>query len=278
MQQVIYADVLIFLNTVITFLLLLTVKQFTGASAGAGRLLIASFAGGVYSLIILAPKMNIFLMLAAKAAMCVSIVFIAFKAGSIRKMAKSALLFLAFSFLYAGIMYSLSCLFDTSFFSVNNGSVYFDLSVYSLIIISAVIYAVIRVLRKRFFTPSPEDMIYSADIFYRGSSVKVNALLDSGNSVKDIYTGKPVIILSAERAKCLTGVNLPDVPGEGDIPIRLLPVNALSSKKLLPAFTADSAVIFCDSISREVKGPCVAVTDNELGGEKYQALISGDFF
>lgn len=278
MQHVIYADVLIFLNTVITFLLLLTVKQFTGAMTGAGRLTLASFAGGCYSLIILAPQMNVFLMLLTKAAMCVSIVFIAFKAKSLKKMAKCSLLFLAFSFLYAGIMYSLSFVLDSSYFSVNNGSVYFDLSVYSLIVISAVIYTVIWFLRKRFFTPSPEDMIYCADISYRENTVKVKALLDSGNSVRDIYTGKPVIILSSSSAESLTGQKLPELPGEGDIPLRLIPVNSLSSKKLLPAFTAEKAVIFCDNGDREIKAPCVAVTEDSLGGEKYQALISCDIF
>jgi len=278
LQQVIYADVLIFINTVITFLLLLTVKQFTGAPTGPGRLVLAAFAGGAYSLVILAPEMNFFLVLLSKAAMCVSIVFIAFRAVSLRKMLKSSVLFLAFSFLYAGIMYSLSFIFSFSFVSVNNGSVYFDLSVYSLIIITLVIYGVIRFLRKLFFTPSPEDMIYRAVIYYRENSVNVKALLDTGNSVRDVYTGKPVIILSAGSAQILTGEKLLEIPEKGEIPIRFIPVKALSGSRLLPAFTAERAVISFDNNDREVNSPCVAVTDDSLGGEKYQALISGDIF
>ncbi|MBQ7637704.1 MAG: sigma-E processing peptidase SpoIIGA [Clostridia bacterium] len=266
------------MNTVITFLLLLPVKQFTGARTGAGRLTLASFAGGLYSLVMLAPEMNVLLALLTKSAMCVSIVFIAFREKKFRKMLRCVLLFSAFSFLYAGIMYFIVNVFGVSFFSVNNGSVYFNINAFSLICICCAVYAGIFFFRKRFFVPSPEDMIYGAKLYYRGNCVSVRALLDTGNSVKDIYTGNPVIILESRNASALTGQAGELAPGNAEIPVRLIPVSSLAAGKLLPAFTAERAVITNGPDEREIKTPCVAVTEDKLGGEKYQALISGDLF
>ena len=64
MQQVIYVDVLIFLNTIITFIILLTTVEISGVSPKTFRLLTGSLLGGIFSLIILAPEMNVFFVFA----------------------------------------------------------------------------------------------------------------------------------------------------------------------------------------------------------------------
>ena len=283
MQQVIYADVLVFLNTVITFILLLTVRQFTGAGTSAGRMIAASFVGGAYSLIILAPKMHFLLMLLAKTAMGVSITYIAFRVRSFRRMLKCLSLFLIASFLYAGIMYSLRYFIGSGFITVQNGSVYFDLSVYSLILITVLIYVVILILRKKVFGVRQEDMVYDLVLTLGENSVTVKALLDSGHTVRDIYTNQPVVILRSEEAGRLTETDCrtPDfwlcAAETGGIAWRLLPVRSLSGEKLLPTFSAETAQTAGENVLKKLGPVSVAVTEDRLGSEAYQALISEDF-
>ena len=164
MQQVVYADVLIVLNTVITFILLLTVKIFAGVSGNALRILLASFVGGVYSLIILAPKMPLILIFLAKSGMCVSITFIAFHIRNLRKMLRCCILFLCVSFLYAGILYAFSYFLQSDSLIVNNGAAYFQISAVSLILICSAVYGVIYLLRKKLFLIKQNDMIYDLNI------------------------------------------------------------------------------------------------------------------
>ena len=281
MRQIVYADVLVFLNTAVTFFLLLTVKQFAAVKTSAPRLIIASFVGGAYSLVLLAPKMHFLLLLLAKTAMSVSITLIAFHAISGRRLLRCLALFLGASFLYAGIMYALSYCLQGTFVTVNNGAVYYDISVYSLIGITALIYGVLLILRKKVFRFEKEDLICTVKLTCLQNEISVKALVDSGHNAKDVYTGRPVVILTRTQASQLAGRPLEVVElavgGSCSAPaVRLLPVHGLSGEKLLPAFTAESAEITGQNTYRFIKKVSVAVTDDPLGGEQYQALIGGD--
>lgn len=282
LQQVIYADVLIFFNTVITFILLLTVRAFVNVGSSSGRIMLASLVGGVYSLIILAPKMHFLLMLLAKTGMCVSITCIAFHAKSFRNMLRCAVLFAASSYLFAGVVYAISFIVQSEYLIVNNGFPYIQISIISMIIICVIVYAVLFLLRKTVFRMQEDDMLYNLHLSFSGEEIDVLALLDSGNSIRDIYTGKPVIILTSERAIQLTGSEIPSVFTDwtnlnGSVKWRLLPVHALDGDKLLPVFNADAVRIAKGSSNKTLASVCVAVTNDPLGNGRYQALLSRDF-
>lgn len=280
MQQVIYVDVLIVLNTVITFILLLCVRQFTGCATGSGRLVAASLVGGVYSLIILAPPMNLFLTLLTKAAVGLSIAYIAFRATRLRHILRSGLLFLGMSFLFAGVLYAVT-LTGTNRLTYNNGFGYMELSLPALVALCVALYLVILLLRKKVFLAKEQDAVYRMELFYKENSFRGSALLDTGNGLRNAYSDSEVILLTEDAAKSLTGFRVTaDVAKMSDLglPVRLLPVKALSAEKLLPAFTAEKLIVYDEGVRREVQSPCVAVTDDPLGRERYQALLSGSFF
>ena len=281
MQQVIYADVLVFMNTVITFILLLTVKAYAGVPTAAGRMVLASFVGGLFSLVILAPKMHFLLLLLAKAGMCVSITFIAFSIKNIKKMLRCAALFLLVSYLYAGITYAVSYIFQTQYLYVNNGFSYLPVQVPTLVLLTAAVYGGMLLLKKYVFRKDQADMIYDAQITFGDREIRVKALMDSGNSLRDIYTGKPVVILASSDASLLTGIGRAEdytdvLTADTGVCFRLLPVHTLNGEKLLPAFTVDRVRITDAQTEKVYRGMCVAVTDHPLGSEKYQALIGAE--
>ena len=279
MEQVIYADILVFFNTVITFILLLTTVLFTEARPKAARLIVASLVGGSYSLMILAPAMNLFSVFAARTAMCITLICIAFSPKKLREFIKQLAVFMLCNFLYSGIVYSVYYLAAPEYISVNNGYAYYNLSAVSLIAICSAVYACVFLIKKEFFNRKKTDDIYVADILYRKKTINVNALLDTGNNLRDVFTGSPVLVINAEKAFGLTGELFGDIenPPEGDMKLRLLPVKSVAGEKLLQAFTVDKITIYKDGREYVVARPTVAVVTDELGGDKYSALFGRDF-
>lgn len=278
MQQVVYADVLVFVNTVVNFILLLTVRLFAGVQTQTSRLVCASFAGGLYALVMLAPEMPLPLTLLTKAVMCISLVLIAFRLHSVKKTAKCVLLFLGVSFLYAGVLYFLTYLSAGRFVQMRNGVGYYHVGAGTLVLLTAAVYLIIRFAKKKLFSFQKSDMLYDLQIRRGEHTVSARALLDSGNSVRDIYFQRPVIIVTDTVARGLIDV-LPDaVNADETLPpetgFRLLPVRSIGTRTLLPAFTADSATVRKEETFFELHAPCVTVTRDPLGGEKYAALIN----
>ncbi len=275
----VYVDVLIVLNTIVTFILLLSVRQFSGCATGPARLTVASIVGGVYSLVLLAPEMKFILTLLTKAAMGASITYIAFPVKRLRVMLRCLSLFLGMSFLFAGVLYAVT-LVGGERVTYNNGFGYMELSLPAVVGLCVALYLVILFLRKKVFSPKPADAVYSIEIMRGGGTFTGRALLDTGNRLGDVYGGKEVILLDAAAAKALTGLEVTsdvEAMANAGLPVRLLPVTALSASRLLPAFTADRAVVYNDARRREVEKPCVAVAPDGFGNE-YQALIGGAFF
>ena len=287
MQQVIYVDVLIFLNTIITFIILLTTVEISGVSPKTFRLLTGSLLGGIFSLIILAPEMNVFFVFATRIAMSVSIVSVTFNIHKVKKFLRCLAFFVVISFVFAGVVYFFESFSSSSFLQMNNSMVYFDVSFLSLVIMCGIVFAVIKILNKKLFIKTRTDMIYELEITFNEKTVSTLALYDSGNCVQDVYTGKPVIIVNAEEIRDLFDektfnslfVDFSDEENAtGDIKLRFLPVKSISSSTLLPAFTAQKIIISDENIRKEILSPCIAVTVDELGENSYKALINQSIF
>lgn len=281
MRQVIYVDILIVMNTLITFLLLLTSRRFVAAQTSPARLLLGSLTGGVYSLVMLAPKMSAPMMLLTKALMCFTIIWVSFRADTFRKKIRHAVVFLFVNYLYAGVIYSVGALLGERGIQVNNGFAYFEFSYVSLILLCVLLYLILRLIQKKLFAYSQQDAIYKMELTCNGRRTQFSGLLDTGNQLRDLYSGKPVIVVNADVAMQLTGFSSTEEIRNAmekdslQIRFRLLPVKALSAARLLPSFTGDEAVIFNEQDKKVIRAPCIAVTDDRLGDDRYQALING---
>lgn len=283
MKQIIYVDVLVVLNTVVTFIMLLTTSTVIGIKCGVGRLLLGATVGGMFSLILLAPEMSATGILLTKAAMAVVLVCISFKIRDLKRFFISIALFLGTNLFYAGVMYGVDCLFSPKFISTKNGFSYFNIGSVGIIVLCSVVYVVIRLLRKYVVPDGRKPHVYDIEIVNGGKTVKTKALLDTGNSVSDV-TGGDVIIVDGIVARELS--NLPearfdacDADGlthlrESGLAVRLLPVGVLGENKLLVAFTAEKAIIETESGDGVIYRPCIAVADGSFEELGYNALLS----
>lgn len=283
MQSVIYADVLFFINTVITFLILLTTADILRINSSKCRFLSGSFAGGIFAFIIFAPPMNIFLVFLIRILISVLIVLITFGINNVRRLLKCFTGFFLISFLYAGVVYFVSSFLGFSGVYLNNGFTYFDLSAVSLIAVTVILFICICFINRKILSRKKEDMFFDVRICRGGRTASVCALYDTGNNVKDIYSGRPVIIISITGVDRLMNKNelnlLEDFINNRtycELPegMRLLPVKTIDTEKLLPVFQADNAVISNDENRFYVEKILIAVTSDTFGENKYNALIN----
>ncbi len=283
MQVVVYADILFVLNAIITFLMLNLTTDFLKSDAQPARIIFGSLVGGIYSFIIFAPEVKIFLSIIIKSIMLLSIVLISFKATSLRKYLKCIFLFLFISFVFSGVMYFFAFSFLKNKVYMKNGYIYFDIGPLEIIVFIGICFFAIKLLRKALLSKKNNDFIYELMINYNNKNIKIKALYDSGNAVRDPFTGKPVIIinlsemsvlLSKDRFKdisdMITNKEFEKIP-EG---VRLLPVSALGKIELIPAVTVDSATVLYESGKNTVYKPSLAFTDNSFDSKKYSALIN----
>ncbi len=278
MQKVVYADVLVFLNTVFTFILLLSVKVFAGRHTTLLRITAASAIGGFYSLILLVRPLHLLILLISKAAASVLIVTTAFALKRINLIIKYGMLLFLTSYLYAGIIYAANSYFNSDYITVNNGTVYYNLSIYSLLLLSVAVYIVLLFIKKKILRYNHRNMIYDLTIHAKGKEIQLKALFDTGNSVKDIYFDMPVIIMNEKNIFMLFGEKeiCEDTLSflHKKVPVRLLPIASIAGEAYLPSFTADRAEIHGNTENRTLNNVCVALTKDPLGYEKYQALIN----
>lgn len=285
LRNVIYLDTLIFLNTVVTFLLLLSVRQFSGVRTADGRLIVASFLGGAVSLLILAPPLGPVVGIPVRIACGLLIVTAAFYTRGGKGFLKCACLFLAMTFLYAGGMFFLSQL-GTGVLC-RNGVSYMGLNLPSLVLLSCVLYALLKLLKKKCFS-GREQYRYEIGLRRGDRSVSGKALYDSGHFVTDCYTGNPVIVvrrdfilplLSGREAAYLAALGRFAAASPVDtLAARLIPVATVAGERFLPAFTCEKAVVKNGDRFVQADAVSVAVMDASLDFSGCDALINSRIF
>ncbi len=283
MQTVIYADLLVILNIVVTMIIIITTSEILKIQSEKTRYVAGALAGGFLSLIILAPPVNLFFSVLIRVFMSLIIVLLSFKVHSFRLYMKCFFIFNGVSFLLAGIMFAAGMLISNNSVVANNGFLYVDFSISAVILIICASFLLIKIINRSIFMKNRKDLIFDTEIHYCGRKISVKSFFDSGNSLQDIFTGRPVIIVSAEEIKPLLEASFYDEirsffeNGEYESfsgKIRLLPVRTLGNSCFIPAFTAKKAVVSGNDLIKIIEKPTIAVADNTFEGKAYSALIN----
>ncbi len=283
MQTVIYADLLVILNMIVTLIIIIITSDILNIDSYKTRYIAGSVAGGALSLIILAPPLNVFYSIVVKMLTSGVIVLLAFRIRSIKIYLKCFFLFNGISLLLAGIMLFTGMIINGSNIISNNGYVYVDFSISAVILIICASFVIIKTVNRKIFIKTKNELIFDAEIIYKDRKVLVRALFDSGNSLVDIFTGRPVIILSVDDIEALVETTtFNEIRRYFDFGeyencfgmLRLLPVKTLGNSCFIPAFTAERAIVTGNEIVRIVEKPTIAVTDNTFEEKNYSALIN----
>ncbi len=261
-MQTIYVDVLIVLNIYVNYFLLRMTAAITHSRLKTVRCFLAALYGSFFSLLILAPELPSAVTLLIKLAAAVTVVMAAFGIhGSIRFM-KNTAAFFTVNFVLAGAVYAVYAWFKPDFMRFGNSYFYIDFSLLILILVTAGLYFLLCLFR-RFSRSSSYDSCKVMIRLGRNTAV-VEGLADTGNRLRDYFSGKPVIICGRDD---LLPLELGDVSVDR-LPqgFRLLPCSTVSAEGLIPVFHADELLIV-NSVTGERKSVDAMVGIGEHGGK-----------
>lgn len=234
----IYADVLIIINIYVDFLLIQSAKAITHSPMKTSRGIIAAVIGSLFSLVIFLPVMPAWALIAVKLLSSVIIVFTAFGYERRGLFLKRLFVFYLAAFIYGGLGTGLAYISGGKLLISRNGVIYADFSLPALIITSVAAYICIAVY-KHFSDCSEEGAVYTVIVSDKGKTISFKAIADTGNVLKDGFTGTPVIVCPRSSIEELYG-DIPEntVISTGGTALksrwRLIPYSTASGCGLIP--------------------------------------------
>lgn len=265
MSGVIYADVLVIINLYVTYFLLLCASYLSHEKPRRIRVVLSSVFGGFYALLILIPTENTFFIFLMKSGAVILPVVIAFGIRSLTAFLRVMLGYLVCSFAFAGIMSALWYFFCPAGMFYNGSIVYFDIDVLTLVIFTVICYGFMRLFDYIFSRRAPINTVFYCKVCFGEREYTLKAFLDTGNSLTDPFTGKPIVIASSDRFRDAFDLDNPEAGEE----VRFVLCNTVSGKSLLPAVTPEWL---------KVEGADTDfITDKVMIAFTKQTLLSGEY-
>ena len=280
MTGVIYADVLFILNTYITYAILFLTAVLLHLSPERLRLLFASIIGGISSLIIIFPWANDGILGFLRLILCLVLPLVSFTFSGIKTLVRQVFIFLSVNFLFAGIMFAIWFFVSPTAVYYNTGVVYFDIDALSLVVLTAVCYFAVRIFRGIIDLKAPKNTLYDIYLTIRGEEFYLKGFLDTGNNLKDPFTGCDVIIVSRSALEKFfpQGEDMSSIIETSPLKIRYLPCKTVSGSKLMPIFKGDKVRIKGVETDFIQRGAVIGVTDETIKNGDFQALLPPGIF
>lgn len=260
----IYADVLVILNTYISFILIKSTALIMRRNVSSLRCLLGALAGGFGALMILLPELPFIMIALEKTALGALIIFAVFGKQKPADFAICTLFFLVISFAYAGIMLALWTFAAPYGMVYGNGSASFNIPLAAVAAFTVAGYCAVKLVRYIADSRIRCNKVCSVKIFSGGCEVTLRGLSDTGNALCDLFTGKPVVVCYAEKIPKLIPQNIHDyMNGKATEKIRLIPCMTISSaESLLPVFKADKI-----TVDGKAADALIGVTTNPIGSD-----------
>lgn len=279
MKQVIYVDILVAINLFINYLLIMATSKFLSLKLSKWRMVFGEILGGIYSLYILLPPVGLALSLLIKFVMSATIVVSTFKIPNIMAFAKILTCFYIINFVFTGMMLALWCVYKPNGMAVNNGTVYFSISPTVLFVSGFITYillkAINRIIGKRTFTKSTCEI----KIFHENKISILNAMIDTGNSLTEPFSGLPVIVVEKESVQNIFSVEILSSEiqtcQKSDIlksRFRMIPYKTISGEGLLPAFKPEKITIN-DGMPKQAY---IAICSKSDLPENFSAIVNSE--
>lgn len=276
-RLVVYADILIILNIVVDYFLLLAAAVILKIKTSVKRVILAAIIGGISSLYIFAPDFGVVIEIVFKLVSAILMVLCSYKFKGVKHFLRSVGVFFVITCAYCGIMTAVWNIFKPRGMTVINSVVYFNISPLVLIISSLAVYLIFRILTLIFTGNNDLAEKCNIKLTYAGKSCEVEGLVDSGNSITDVFGEGEVIIADESVLKKLFG-EIQDLPErELKSRYRVIPCNTVSGNGLLEGYRCDFATIISGKKQIALKRPIIAVSKVPIR-DNYKAIINPKIF
>ncbi len=271
--MVVYADILLTVNLIVDFILLKITLKILKITPKTVRLVLASFIGALFSLYIFLPQSPILIEILVQFLMSCTLVLICIGFGTPKRFFRSVLTLFCVTLIYGGSMIALWQLFRPSGMVINNSVVYFNISPVILILSTVLGYFLYIVFSKIFAVSSKSAKRCNMNIYALGKRVGVTAIIDTGNSLTDIFSSSEIIIVDLSVAKTLFG----EISIETDPLLatryRTIPCHTVSGNSIMDGFRCDMGEIYLEDKTISLSNPIIAISKTPIR-EDYSAILN----
>ena len=228
----VYVDILIILNTLVNYFILLAVDKILRIYSKKWRILLGGAVGGVSSLLLFLENLGVIMTL-LKIITAILMTIITFGIKPVKRLLKSVFLLFAITFLFGGLLFAIYIFSDKDILIYSNGIVYFNIDLTFLIICTVISYLVITVIAKITDKKAPKSKEYYVTVESGGKTISCTALMDTGNNLREPFSGYPVIMLDSLLFEKLFAEDK----------IRLIPVTTVNGESVIRAFRPHKLII-----------------------------------
>ena len=289
--MVVYADILFCLNLLVNYFLLLVTGSFCRRKQKRWRLLAAAAFGAVYAMVLFVKGIPPWVLLLSKLIFSAVILRIAFAYVGVWQFVREYIVFFVVNFLFAGLMLALWLCVAPSGMVFYNGVVYFNISAVMLVAFTAIAYAFAEAFSRIYQKRGAETELYTVTIELNERQTMLTGFLDTGNTLKEPYTGYPVavcdyyslrgVLPSALLHVFSTGgdntTNLEQLSALGQsCHFKLIPYTTVGFSGVLPAFMPSKMVLQSGTNSFLVENVYIAVSPQRLSMGNYDILLNAE--
>jgi stage II sporulation protein GA (sporulation sigma-E factor processing peptidase) len=292
---VVYADILFFENLLANCLILKLTSAISGFALKTIRMILSSAIGAIYAVFaVIMPSTALLSALGTRVIVSVIMVLVAFRIRNISEFLRRWGMMLVSAFLLAGSTYALSSILEGG--SVSYGGLMYisPQGILKAFLLSAGLCIVLvrpigRILSGKAFK---EGSIIPVYITIGDKSVRLYALVDTGNSLIDPITGYPVMVVEADS---ITAILPPEIyssvlsnnigfyTGNGDENtkspwlkrVHLIPFKSIGKENgMLTGFRPDTIRVGKEGSLKEVNDVIIGICGIKLSNNaRYSALV-----
>lgn len=260
MYYELYVDVFFMVNFMMDYVLLLIVRKMLQCTATHGRICIGAAMGSFLTgmIVILPIPYAVIKLILFHVFVNTCMIRVGLKIKSIRAFLKAMIMLYIGSFLLGGIL-------EVFRPYVRVGSLF-------LVIAIAGYYLVLGIWKFVSYVQKWNQYHCRVELYLGNERYEIKGMIDTGNSLREPISGKPVSVLNRMTARKLFGEkSLKDV--------RYIPYQSIGKQDgVLPAFRFDKMCIYSDKTCW-VKEPLIAISEETIGTEEeYEMILNPNLF
>lgn len=289
--MIVYIDIILLENLCMNYIILFATAYIMKLKISHIRLVASSGIGAIYSIMLYMQILPIYSNLIMKIVLSIAMVYIAYMPRNIKNIVKQLIIFYLISFAFGGCAFALLYFIKPENIIMKNG-VYIGTYPIKIALLGGIVgfvvtYIAFKIIKNR---ASKKDIIYPLEIKINEQSISLNALLDTGNMLKDPITLMPVIVVEKEMLYDFLPTeilnNLEKIIG-GDTKeiteknveymskFRIIPYSSIGRQNgLMLGFKADKVKITIDDEEKEVNNAIIGIFNESFNSNTYSALIS----
>lgn len=286
--MVVYVDVIFIENLIMNYAILYTTFYMKKIKVSKIRIFISSIIGAIYAIIIFVPKIGRINNVITKIILSFIMLRIIHKEKKLKKFIELVLMFYLISFTIGGLAFAISFLKSGQIHNYNNSLIIEFPVISSVVALFIGILLIKNVFKNIKNLIKKDDIFYQLEIYIEKKKSSINAILDTGNMLKDPITKAPVIIVNKNSIKnilpqellynmetilggdCLGKLNNEKIAKR----ITIIPYTSLGNENgMILGVKPDKIIIE----GKVIKNVVIGVYDKELSKrKKYDALFGLD--